>query len=227
MEEKKNDYLVHHGIRGQKWGIRRYQNSDGSLTDEGKKRYLDSNGEFHMPYKKNIFGKKQYSEEDQKVSTNYNRYVNKETQKEYDKILKMKKGSKERYQAEEQYLKSATTHDPTFYDAARYATLSDKIYDNNMDFRSKTMRKASDKKSDIYNKKRDLYTAFNRKYDDLPLRKRLRAVDNDPDYIKGEKIYDDMYKSSKSKLDSLTLKELGFTDSETNREYARYIWEWD
>lgn len=31
--------LYHHGIRGQKWGVRRYQNSDGSLTDKGKKRY--------------------------------------------------------------------------------------------------------------------------------------------------------------------------------------------
>lgn len=32
-------YLVHHGIRGQKWGIRRYQNPDGTLTEEGKERY--------------------------------------------------------------------------------------------------------------------------------------------------------------------------------------------
>lgn len=30
--------LYHHGIKGQKWGIRRYQNKDGSLTDAGKKR---------------------------------------------------------------------------------------------------------------------------------------------------------------------------------------------
>lgn len=31
--------LCHHGIKGQKWGIRRYQNKDGSLTPAGKKRY--------------------------------------------------------------------------------------------------------------------------------------------------------------------------------------------
>lgn len=31
--------LYHHGIKGQKWGVRRYQNEDGSLTYEGKIRY--------------------------------------------------------------------------------------------------------------------------------------------------------------------------------------------
>lgn len=34
--------LYHHGILGQKWGIRRFQNADGSLTAEGKKRYTKS-----------------------------------------------------------------------------------------------------------------------------------------------------------------------------------------
>lgn len=41
MEYKicKSDELTHWGIKGMKWGVRRYQNKDGSLTPKGKKRY--------------------------------------------------------------------------------------------------------------------------------------------------------------------------------------------
>lgn len=34
-----NNELMHHGVVGMKWGVRRYQNKDGSLTAAGKKRY--------------------------------------------------------------------------------------------------------------------------------------------------------------------------------------------
>jgi len=37
-----NKELTHWGIKGMRWGIRRFQNSDGSLTSAGKKRYGDS-----------------------------------------------------------------------------------------------------------------------------------------------------------------------------------------
>lgn len=40
--------LYHHGILGQKWGVRRYQNKDGTLTAVGKKRYRDRFGEFNV-----------------------------------------------------------------------------------------------------------------------------------------------------------------------------------
>lgn len=36
--EDRTEELYHHGIKGQKWGVRRFQNSDGSYTVAGKRR---------------------------------------------------------------------------------------------------------------------------------------------------------------------------------------------
>ena len=40
-----SEELAHHGILGMKWGVRRFQNKDGSLTAAGKKRYGSDGGE--------------------------------------------------------------------------------------------------------------------------------------------------------------------------------------
>lgn len=39
MNDLERSYLVHHGIKGQKWGVRRFQNPDGSLTPAGQRRF--------------------------------------------------------------------------------------------------------------------------------------------------------------------------------------------
>lgn len=55
--------IVHFGIKGQKHGIRRYQNEDGSLTEEGKERYGAQVGwEARQMYKRGTITKQEYKD---------------------------------------------------------------------------------------------------------------------------------------------------------------------
>lgn len=83
--------LYHHGVKGQKWGVRRYQNSDGTLTVAGRKHYsrttvLDSDkydyknvGDIQIKKNSNLYRLTKSKEK----ADNYRKYVYTETDKDY------------------------------------------------------------------------------------------------------------------------------------------------
>lgn len=86
------EYISHHGILGQKWGIRRYQNADGTLTPEGIKRYQKFDSKSYKAEKR-----QQYEDEGMK------RGQAKKLAKASTKLVK--KSDKEMYKAQKKQQK--------------------------------------------------------------------------------------------------------------------------
>lgn len=62
----RNDELYHHGIKGQKWGIRRFQNEDGSLTEAGKARYEEVRKAYYDSWDRDDIAKKDMALSDER-----------------------------------------------------------------------------------------------------------------------------------------------------------------
>lgn len=81
MDEINNEELQHHGILGMKWGVRRYQNADGSLTAAGRKRVAKMKDEYTS-----LTGKRLIRKPTKKSNVET---ANKETSKEKKRIKDM------------------------------------------------------------------------------------------------------------------------------------------
>lgn len=68
-----SNYIKHHGIKGQKWGVRRFQNKDGTLTALGRKRQNNDNEPAHDDYNKSHDNKSVKSMSDKELRDRLNR----------------------------------------------------------------------------------------------------------------------------------------------------------
>lgn len=87
-----SNYLSHYGVRGQKWGVRRYQNKDGSLTNAGRKRY-NKEMENIKSERKVVANKKRTQKQLNKLKTEKEKLE--AEKKELDQLKKGKKDSEE------------------------------------------------------------------------------------------------------------------------------------
>lgn len=82
--EKNEEMLEHHGIKGQKWGVRRYQNKDGTRTAAGKKREQSRSDESaHDDYNKAHSGKSVKDMSDAELRNRLNRL---QMEKQYSQL---------------------------------------------------------------------------------------------------------------------------------------------
>lgn len=104
MYYESNNYLQHFGVKGMKWGVRRYQNKDGTLTPNGKNRYRSeitnqNDPEIHDDYARRHYKKNVSQMSDAELKDRINRmqleqqysqlnYYSKKGKYQVDKIVK-------------------------------------------------------------------------------------------------------------------------------------------
>lgn len=118
--------LYHHGIKGQRWGVRRYQNKDGSLTPAGKKRYYDT-PELNKQKSEMQSARAVYKSSKSAYNKATSRYQNVPTTKNYDAALK----AQERFAMDRLAYRRAKLKYDTNREAAR-------IQDKGVEFKNKS-----------------------------------------------------------------------------------------